>query len=290
MEICKFSGKHIRKVCHNDEWFFSITDVIAAITDTASPRRYWFDLKVKLKTEGFYQLSDKIEQLKMESSDGKKYETDAANTETIFRIIQAISSPRAEPFKQWLAKVGYERIQEQQNPTIAIKRAIVDYQIQGQSMEWIEARLRTIFSRKELTDEWKARGISEGLEFAVLTDHISLGTFGKTTKEHREFKGLKKSHNLRDNMTSIELIFTMLGETSTKQIAQSRNAKGFNENKDAAKAGGAIAGGARERLELETGKGVLSKEHNLAELPPSKELLTFPESLEESVRKSFPKK
>ena len=276
-------------MCHSDEWFFSIVDVIAAMTDTASPRRYWSDLTSKLvNQEGFAQLSDKIEQLKFEARDHRLYATDAGNTETILRIIQSIPSPKAAVFKQWLARVGYERIQEHQNPSIAIKRAICDYQMQGRSMDWIEARLRTIFSREELTDEWKARGISEGLEFAILTDEISLGTFGKTTKEHKEFKGLKK-HNCRDNITSIELILTMLGETSTKQIAQSKNAIGFDRNRDAARAGGAIADGARKPLELETGKSVLSKQNHLENKPCSDELMTFPAALEDSVEKVFKK-
>jgi DNA-damage-inducible protein D len=285
LEICRFTGRTIRKVCHDDEWYFSVVDVITAITDTASPSRYWFDLKVKLSTEGFYQLSDKIVKLKMPGSDGKNYPTDSANTETLFRIIQAIPSPRAEPFKQWLAKTGYERIQEHQNPSIAIKRAIVDYQMQGRSLEWIEARLQTIFSRRELTDEWRERGIKEGMEFAILTDEISSGTFGKTTKAHKEYKGLIKTHSLRDNMTPIELILTMLGETATKQIAQSRDAKGFYANKQAARSGGEIAGGARRKLEKETGKPVLSAGNNLRASGPSKELLTFPPSLEEKVSK-----
>jgi hypothetical protein len=260
------------------------------MTDSKSPGRYWGDLKSKLAdVEGFAQVFDKIEQLKMQAKDGKFYATDAASTETLFRIIQSIPSPKAEPFKQWLARVGYERIQEHQNPSIAIKRAIVDYQMQGRTMDWIEARLRTIFSRKELTDEWKARGISDGMEFALLTDQISLGAFGKTTKEHKEFKALKKNHNLRDNMTPIELVLTMLGETSTKQIAITRDAKGFEANKHAARAGGEIAGGARKKLEVEMGKPVMSKSNNLQSLPPSKDLLKFPQRLDESVEKSFGK-
>ena len=287
LEICSFSGKRIRKVCHNDEWYFSVVDVISAITDTASPRRYWFDLKVKLSVEGASQLSDKIEQLKMPSSDGKNYATDAANTETIFRIIQAIPSPRAEPFKQWLARVGFERIQEHQNPSIAIKRAICDYQLQGRSMDWIEARLRTIFSRKELTDEWRARGVSEAVEFAILTDEIHLGAFGKTTGEHKEYKHLRKNHSLRDNMTSIELVLTMLGETATKQIAASRDAQGFFRNRQAAKSGGAIAGGARRQLEQETGTKVLSSENKLETAPPSKDLMTFPALLEKGLKRAY---
>jgi DNA-damage-inducible protein D len=289
LEICKFTGKTIRKVCHNDEWYFSIVDVIAAITDSISPRKTWFDLKVKLSTEGVSELSEKIRQLKMTSADGKSYATDAATTETLFRIIQSIPSPKAEPFKRWLAKVGFERIQEHQNPSIAIKRAIVDYQLRGRPMEWIEARLRTLFSRRELTDEWKARGISEAKDFAALTDFISLGTFGKTTAAHKDFKRLGKRDGLRDNMTEIELILTMLGETSTKQIAQARDARGLLANRDAAQAGGEVAGGARRHLELKTGKTVMSEANNLEALPPSKDLLTFPEDLEEKVGKVFKK-
>lgn len=287
-EICRFSGQEIRKICHRDEWFFCVIDVVSAITGSSQPRRYWSDLKAKLVgQEGFNELLAKIEQLEMQAKDGKHYSTDAANTETIFRIIQSMPTPRAEPFKQWLAKVGYERIQEHQNPSIAIKRAIVDYQMQGRSMDWIEARLRTIFSRKELTDEWRARGITEGLQFAILTDDISMGTFGKTTKGHKLIKSLKPNHNLRDNMTPIELILTMLGETSTKQIAQSKDAQGFAQNQRAAQAGGAIAGGARKQLELQTGKRILSPHNNLDVLPPSKDLHTFPPELEASVEKSF---
>ena len=266
-------------------------DIVGAMTGSTDPGRYWADLKAKLiAQEGFAQVLVKVEQLKMKAKDGKHYATDSANTETIFRIIQSIPSPRAEPFKQWLAKVGYERIQEHQNPSIAIKRAIVDYQMQGRSLEWIDARLRTIFSRKELTDEWKARGIKEGLEYALLTDDISKGTFGKTTKEHKILKSLKPAHNLRDNMTPIELILTMLGETSTKQIAQSKNAQGFTQNQRAAQAGGAVAGGARKQLELQTGNSVISAGNNLDALPPSKDLHTFPAELEASVEQSFKKR
>jgi DNA-damage-inducible protein D len=287
LEICQFTGKKIRKICHNDEWYFSVVDVIAAMTDTVSPSRYWFDLKVKLSTEGFYQLSDKIVKLKMPGADGKNYPTDSVNTETLFRMIQAIPSPRAEPFKQWLAKVGYERIQEHQNPSIAIKRAIVDYQLRGRTMDWIEARLRTIFSRKELTDEWRSRGVTEAVDFAILTDEVHLGAFGKTTGEHKEYKHLKKSYSLRDNMTSIELILTMLGETATKQIAASRDAQGFFRNRQAAKSGGAIAGTARRQLEQETGRKVLSADNNLESQPPSKDLLTFPPLLEEGLKRAY---
>ena len=285
LQICQFSGKEIRKVLHNDEWYFSIVDVVAAMTDSNRPTKYWSDLKSKLsEIEGFTQLSDKIGQLKMPSKDGKLYETDCGNTETVFRIIQSIPSPKAELFKQWLARVGYERIQEHQNPSIAIKRAIVDYQLQGRSMEWIEARLRTIVSRKELTDEWHNRGIREGLEYALLTDTISKESFGKTTKEHKDYKGLGKNHALRDNMTEMELILTMLGETSTKQIARHKDALGFRQNDEAAKLGGKIAGNARKELEAQTGQSVISKANKLGKLPPSKDLLKLPENYDESMQ------
>jgi DNA-damage-inducible protein D len=284
-------GSEIRKDCHTDECFFSIVDVIAAMTESANPARYWSDLKTKLsKDEGFIQLYEKIEQLKFPAADGKNYATDCGNTETIFRIIQSIPSPKAEPFKQWLAKVGYERIQEHQNPSIAIKRAIVDYQLQGRSMDWVEARLRTLVSRKELCDEWKRRGIGEGWEYAALTDAISKGTFSKTVQEHKDYKGLGKNHSLRDNMTGIELVLTMLGETSTRQIALAKDSRGFNQNKISAQAGGRIAGNALKELEQQTGQAVLSKENNLQKLPPAKDLLELPTNFKESVDRMAIKK
>jgi prophage antirepressor-like protein len=291
LQICQFSDKQVRKILHNNEWFFSIVDVIEAMTGSSDPSRYWSELKSKLsKDEGFNQLFGRIEQLKMQSSDGKQYLTDTANTEVIFRIIQSIPSQKAEPLKRWLAKVGYERIQEAQNPSIAIKRAIVDYQMQGRSTEWIDARLRTLISRKELTDEWRRGGVMNGMDYAILTDEISKGTFEKTTKEHKEFKGLKKNHSLRDNMTSIELILTMLGETATKEIARSRNALGLKENLVVARAGGEVAGAARKRLEQQTNASVVSRENNLKSLPPSQDLLKFPESLDVAVKRIGSKK
>jgi prophage antirepressor-like protein len=290
LQICQFSGREIRKVLHNDEWFFCIADVVAAMTDSNRPGKYWSDLKIKLSgTEGFAQLSDKIGQLKIPSRDGKSYETDCGNTETIFRIIQSIPSPKAEPFKQWLARVGYERIQEHQNPSVAIKRAIVDYQLQGRSLDWVEARLRTIVSRKELCDEWQQRGIKESWEFAVLTDAISLGTFSKTVQEYKDHKGLGKNHNLRDNMTGIELILTMLGETATKQIAIAKDSRGFYENKVSAQAGGRIAGNTRRELEAQVKQTVVSSENNLKRLPPAKDLLELPPSFKESMERITPK-
>lgn len=264
-ESVAFKDHTIRKVFHNDEWWFSVVDIIAALTESGRARKYWSDLKGQLsEKEGFSELSDKIGQLPLPGADGKLYPTDVANTETIFRVIQSVPSPRAEPFKRWLAKVGYERILEIQNPEIAIKRAIATYQIQGRSDDWIEKRIRTIVSRKELTSEWKKRGVQPGKEFAMLTNIISTGTFGGVTVDgHMKVKGLAKKHNLRDHMTDLELIFTMLGEKSTTEIARTRDAKGFYQNSKAATAGGNIAGAARRELEKETGQRVVSTSNYL---------------------------
>lgn len=284
--ICQFAGNEVRKVCHNDEWFFSIVDVVGAITGSTQPSRYWNELKTKLSdTEGASELFGRIEKLPVIGADGRAREADTGNTETIFRIIQSIPSPNAEPFKRWLAKVGYERIQEAQNPSIAIKRAIVDYQMQGRSLEWVEARLKTLVSRKELTDHWKEAGIKEHWEYAVLTNEISRGTFGLDTQAHKSLKGLGKNNDLRDNMTRIELILTMLGETATKEIAKARGSSGFHQNKSAAQSGGNVAGNARKNLEQELGHTVVSSENNLTRLPPSDELLRMPANFEESVKR-----
>lgn len=264
LELVPFKKESIRRVCHNDEWWYSIVDVVGALTGTDRARKYWSDLKAKIiDKEGFSELSDFIGQLPMPGADGKMYKTDVATTETLFRIIQSISSPNAEPFKRWLAKVGYERIQEWQDPEIAIKRAILAYQIQGRTDDWIEKRIRTIVSRKELTAEWKKRGVKEGVEYAMLTNVISEETFGTHTEGHKRVKGLGKSHNLRDHMTDLELILTMLGESSTKEIARERDAQGFYPNHKAAKAGGAIAGSARAQIEQQTGKKVVSSQNFL---------------------------
>lgn len=262
-QLVMFKGEEIRKVLHNDEWWFSVIDVVGAISESSNPRRYWSDLKRQLTDkEGFSELYDTIVQLPMVSSDGKMYETDACNVETLLRIVQSMRSPKAEPFKRWLAKVGYERIQEIQNPEIAIKRAILAYQIQGRSDDWIEKRIRSIVTRKELTSEWKKRGIEEGKEYAVLTNIISMNTFGIDNKGHKHIKGLK-SQNLRDHMSDLELIFTMLGEKSTTEIARTRDAQGFKPNVKAAKAGGKVAGTARAQLESETGQRVVSRQNFL---------------------------
>lgn len=260
-----FQGHQIRAVMHDDEWWFSIIDVIGAITESSNARRYWSDLKRQLlEKEGFSELYDKIVQLKMPGEDGKERETDAATVQTLMRLIQSVRSPKAEPFKQWLAKIGYERIQETQNPEIAIKRAILTYQLQGRSHDWIDKRIRAIVTRKELTNEWQKRGVKEGQEYAVLTNIISQETFGGvTTGGHKSIKGLKKHQQLRDHMTDLELIFTMLGEKSTTEIARTRDARGFVPNTKAAVAGGRIAGDARKRLEIETGQPVVSRSNFL---------------------------
>lgn len=267
IQISLFKSKEIRKVLHEDEWYFSIIDIIEALTDSPNPSRYWSDLKRTLaEDEGFIQLYDNIVQLKIPAADGKKYATDTANTETLFRIIQSITSPKAEPFKRWLAKIAYERIEEFQNPEIAIKRAMLDYQILGRSNEWIKARVRTIISRTELTDEWKKRGI-EGIQYGILTNVISKETFNIDTQEHKEVKGLTQKHSLRDHMTDMELVLTMLGETSTAELARARDALGFEQNKDAAHSGGRIAGDTRENFERQLGKPVVEKTNFLPKKP-----------------------
>jgi hypothetical protein len=257
-----FKGKPIRRVFTDGEWFFSITDVIEAITESPNPRRYWSDLKRKLTSEGASQLYETIVQLKMPGPDGKNYASDAANPETLFRIIQSVPSPKAEPFKRWLAKVAFERIQEFQNPELAIQRAILDYQIQGRPDEWIKARVRTITSRNELTGEWSQRGIKDQ-EYGILTNVISQETFSIGIQNHKDIKGLAKGHNLRDHMTDMELVLTMLGETSTAELARARDAQGFTENKETAHAGGKIAGDARKNFERQLGRPVVSRSNFL---------------------------
>jgi DNA-damage-inducible protein D len=232
-KLVVFEDKKIRRSFHNGDWYFSIIDVIEVLTNSTNPRRYWSDLKRQLaENEGFNQLYEKIVQLKLESSDGKKYETDTANTETVFRIIQSISSPKAEPFKRWLAKVGYERVQEIENPELATQRTRTIYKAKGYSDEWIEKRMRGIAIREELTDEWDKRGVKIQREYAILTAEISKATFGMPPSEYKKHKGLRQE-NLRDHMTDLELIFSMLGEAATKEIAVNQNTHGFEENRAA---------------------------------------------------------
>jgi len=254
-----FEDKQIRSVWNSEQekWFISIIDVIEVLTESERPRKYWSDLKAKLKKEGS-ELSEKIGQLKMKAEDGKMRLTDVADTEQLFRLIQSIPSPKAEPFKLWLAKIAVERIDEMQDPELSIDRALEQYLQLGYSENWINQRLKSIEVRKELTDEWKKRGITEGLQFATLTDILTKAWSEKTTKEYKLFKGLKKE-NLRDNMTNTELILNMLAEASAKDISQVVNPKDFEENKKVAKQGGNVAKVARKELESRTGKKVVSE-------------------------------
>lgn len=259
-QIALFKKKEIRKTLHNGEWWFSVVDVVGALTDSVNSRDYWFKMKIRVQSEDEFQLSTLCRQLKLESSDGKKYETDCADTEGIFRIIQSIPSPKAEPFKRWLAKVGYERVQEIENPELATKRTRMLYKLKGYSEDWIEKRMRGIAIREELTDEWKNRGAQEQRDYEILTAEISKATFGVTPSEYKKLKGLKRE-NLRDHMDDFELIFSMLGERSTTEIHRTENSRGLPKLKSDAKAGGAIAGGARKQLEKRLGRSVVSEKN-----------------------------
>jgi len=256
-----FESKRIRTewVEANEEWVFSIVDVIEALTGTDNPRRYWSDLKRKLKAEGS-QLYENIVQLKMLSSDGKRYKTDVANTEQLLRLIQSIPSPKAEPFKMWLAMVGKERIDETIDPELTIERALETYLKKGYSREWINQRLQAIQVRKELTDEWDNRGVQKGIEYAILTDEISKAWSGMTTRQYKNLKGLKKE-NLRDNMSTLELVLNMLAEATTTEISKEQQPETFKENVAVAKTGGRIAGNARKEIESTTGKPVITSKN-----------------------------
>jgi DNA-damage-inducible protein D len=261
-KIAVFKGKQVRKTLHNNEWWFSVVDIIEVLTDSDNPRDYWYHMKQREQESSGIQLSTFCRQLKLTSADGKSYKTDCANTEAAFRIIQSIPSPKAEPFKRWLAKVGYERVQEIENPELASQRARALYKAKGYSEGWIEKRLRSIAILDELTDEWKERGIKEDLEFAILTADISKATFGLTPSEYKDLKGLKRQ-NLRDHMNDLELIFSMLGEAATTEITRKDDAQGFIENQIAAVEGGTIAGNARKQLEQKTGRPVVSPKNYL---------------------------
>ena len=262
-KLITFQNQKIRRIWHEDQWWFSIIDVVEVLTESSRSRKYWADLKTKLQQEeGFDQLSEKIGQLKLEASDGKKYSTDCANTETMFRIIQSIPSPKAEPFKRWLAKVGYERIQEIEDPELAQERMKNIYEQKGYSKDWIDKRLRGIAIRQNLTDEWKERGIKHEKDFAILTAEISRATFGMTPSEYKKHKSLTKSNqNLRDHMTDFELIFTMLGEKVTNEISKQEEPDSFDKNKQVAKRGGNVAKNARIDTEKELGRSVISKDN-----------------------------
>ena len=259
-----FQGKKIRRIWHNNEWHFSVVDIVAALTDSADAKDYWYRLKQREKESYGIELSTFCRQLKLAASDGKYYETDCANTESIFRIIQSIPSKKAEPFKRWLAKVGYERVQEIENPELAQKRMKGLYKQKGYSEDWIEKRVRGIAIRDELTDEWKKRGVSEDKEFAILTAEISKATFGMTPSEYQKLKGLKKE-NLRDHMNDLEIIFTMLGERVSTEITRNKDAQEFDECSDAAKEGGEVAGNARKDAEKRIGKPIITAENYLEE-------------------------
>ena len=257
--IAIFEGHQIRR--HWDEekelWYFSVVDVVGALSASDNPRNYWKVLKSRLKQEGS-EVVTKCNQLKMRAPDGKYYLTDTADTETMLRLIQSIPSPNAEPFKLWLARVGYERLEETADPELAISRALKTYLQKGYSPEWVNQRLKSIEIRKALTDEWEKRGAKEGLEFAILTDEISKAWAGLSTKEYKNLKGLKKE-NLRDNMTNLELVLNMLAETATTEISQKREPDNFEQNKKVAREGGVVAGNARKEIESKTGKPVVSK-------------------------------
>jgi hypothetical protein len=254
-----FESKKVRSVWNDKEekWYFSIIDVIEVLTESGRPRKYWSDLKAKLKNEGS-ELSEKIGQLKILAEDGKMRETDVADTEQLFRLIQSIPSPKAEPFKLWLAKVGAQRIDEIEDPEIGIERLMETYLRKGYSKEWINQRLKTIEVRKELTDEWEKCGVKKGQEFAILTDDITKAWSGFNTKQYKNLKGLKKQ-NLRDNMTNLELVLNMLAEATTTEISKEKKPKTLPQNRKIAKQGGTIAGNTRKAIEAKTGKKVVSK-------------------------------
>ncbi len=259
--IAVFKGKGIRKTIYNNEWWFSIVDVCAVLTESADAGAYWRKLKQRLREEGS-EVVTLCHGLKLLAPDGKLRETDCANTEGIFRIIQSVPSPKAEPFKRWLAKVGYERVQEIEDPELASKRTRALYKAKGYSDDWIEKRMRGIAIREELTDEWKNREVTREREYAILTAEIAKAAFGITPGKHKKIKGLKRE-NLRDHMNDLELIFSMLGEAATTEITRVDDAKGFQESRHAARKGGEVAGKARKDLEQKTGKRVVSRENYL---------------------------
>lgn len=262
-----FDQKQIRTLWNEEQekWYFSIVDVIEALTGTDRPRKYWSDLKAKLEKEGS-ELSEKIGQLKLKSADGKFYKTDVADTEQLFRLIQSIPSPNAEPFKIWLARVARERIDEIEDPEQGIDRIMETYLRKGYSKEWINQRLKSIEVRKELTDEWEKRGVQKGQEYAILTDEITKAWSGYNTRQYKSLKNLKKE-NLRDHMTNLELVLNMLAEATTTEISKEKKPKTFSENQTIARQGGTIAGNTRREIEEKTGKGVVT-EHNAKRLNP----------------------
>ena len=269
-KIILFQEKAVRRVWHEEKWFFSVIDVVEVLSESSIPSRYWNDLKRKISKESNKnELYENIVKLKMPSLDGKERPTDAADTNTLLRIIMSISSPKAEPFKLWLAQVGSERMEEIENPEIGLERIRSIYKSKGYSDAWIDARMKGVETRRELTDEWKGRGVQEGLEYSILTAQIAKATFGLTPAEHKKFKNLEKG-NLRDHMTRLELIFTMLGEESTRGFAVDEDAQGFEENQDAAKKGGFVTGETLKRYEETRGVKVVSPENFTKQLEDSK--------------------
>ena len=261
-DVKMFEGSQIRSVWDNEreEWYFSVVDVIGSLTESNNPRDYWYRVKKRMSEEERSELSTFCRQLKLKSTDGKSYKTDVADIQGIFRIIQSVPSPKAEPFKMWLAEVGKERIDEIIDPELTIDRALESYARKGYSREWINQRLQAIQVRKELTDTWQDHGVKGGNEYAILTNEISKAWSGMTTREYKDFKGLKKE-NLRDNMSTTELILNMLAETATKDIAEATNPQGLDENKQVAQDGGSIAGDARKSIEARTGKPVITSKN-----------------------------
>ena len=268
-KIVVFRGKRVRKIIHKNEWYFSVVDICGALTDSPDAGAYWRKLKQRLQEEGS-EVVTFCHVLKLPAPDGKKYGTDCADTEGIFRIIQSIPSPKAEPLKRWLAKFGYERVQEIENPELATKRTRMLYKLKGYSEDWIEKQMRGIAIREELTDEWQKRGAREEKDYEILTAEISKATFGLIPSQYKKLKGLKRQ-NLRDHMDDFELIFNMLGERATTEIHRTEDSTGVPKLKADAKAGGDIAGGARKKLEKRLGRSIVSKKNFLAK-PEDKRL------------------
>lgn len=260
--LALFQGPKIRKIWHSEEWWFSVIDVIAFLTDSERPRKYWGDLKRRLTDEGFSELSEKIGQLKLEATDGKMRSTDCANTETLLRIIQTIPSKKVEPLKRWLATVGQERIAEIADPELAQQRMKEIYEKKGYSKAWIDKRIRGISVRQDLTDEWGQRGVSGNRDYAILTNEIMQGTFGMTVGAYKDYKNLN-NHNLRDHMTDLELILTMLGEATTTTLTRTRDSKGLSSLQRDAKDGGNVAGRTKADIESKTGSNVSSSQNYL---------------------------
>lgn len=269
-KIILFQDQKIRRIWREDEWYFSVIDIVGVLTDSANPRDYWYKMKIRVKTEDGFEPSTVCRQFKIEAPDGKQRKTDCANTEGILRIIQSIPSPKAEPFKRWLAKVGYERVQEIENPELAQERMKALYEQKGYPKDWIDKRLRGIAIRQNLTDEWKERGIENQKDYAILTAEISKATFGMTPSEYKKHKNIptKSKANLRDNMTDLELIFTMLGEKVTTEISEQEKPDTFTDNKKVARRGGTVAGNARKETEKELRRSIVSEENYLSDKLP----------------------